>query len=147
MLAVLFEKFQQTLVEMALERRRILEIVLAHEVLNAGIGLPLGTVVLVTSDVHEVVGEDGSHFSDESIEKFVGALPRGIHHRIEDAKLALDVERSGRAGEVRISDKPCTGMSGHVELGHDADAAVAGVGHDLTGLLLGVEETVRAQFS
>src|SRR5579863_6294686 len=116
--------------------------VFAHEVLNARIGLPLGTVVLVASDVNEVVGKNGSHFSDESVEKFVGTFSRGIHHRIEDAKLALDVEGSGRAGKVGISDEPCTGMSGHVELGHYADAPVAGIGHDLAGLFLGIEEAV-----
>ena len=82
---------------------------------------------------------------DESIEKFVGAFARRIHHRIEDAKLPLDVERAGRAGEIGIPDEPGTGVSRHVELGHDPDAAVACIGDDFASLLLGVEQPVGTQ--
>jgi hypothetical protein len=95
--------------------------------------------------VHEVVGEDGCHLCDKSIEEFVGAFSRRIHHRIENAELALDVEGAGRAREIGISDEPCTGVPRHVELRHDPDAAVARIGNNFAGLLLRIEESVGAQ--
>ena len=142
---MLLKKFEEPLVEIILQRGRVLETVFAHEPLNPRIGLPLHPVIFIASDVHEVVGENRRHLCDESIEKFIGALARRIHHRIEDAELAFDVERAGSAGEIGIPDEPCTGVSRHVELGHDADAAVARIGNNFAGLLLSIEESVGAQ--
>src|ERR1700680_980830 len=142
---MLLKKFEEALVEIILQRGRVLETVFAHEALDARIGLPLYAVVLIASDVHAVVGKDCPHLRDESIEKFIGAFARRIHHRIEDAELAFDVERAGRAGEIGIPDEPCTGVSRDVELGHDADAAVARIGNNVAGLLLSIEESVGAQ--
>src|SRR5579863_2957117 len=119
----------------------------AHKDLDARICLPLFPVVLVASDVHEVVGEDGCHLSNESIEEFISALSRGIHHRVEDAEFALDFEGAGRAGEIGISHKPCAGMSRHIELGNYADAASARVGNNFAGLLLGIEKPIGSQLS
>src|SRR5580704_15510678 len=119
----------------------------AHKGLNARIRLPLFPVVLVASDVHEVVGKNGCHLSDESIEELISALSREIHHRIEDSELALDFEGAGRAGEIGISNEPCAGVSRHIELGNYTDAVGARVGNNFAGLLLGIEKSVGTQLS
>ncbi len=89
-------------------------------------------------------GKMACHLCDKCIEKLVGAFARRIHHRIEDAELPLDVEGTGSAGEIGIADEPCTGVSRHVELRHDTDAAVARIGNNFAGLLLGIEKSVGA---
>src|SRR4029077_16870089 len=78
--------------------------------------------------------------------KLVSALARGIHRGIEDAEFSLDVEGAGRAGKIGISDEPGAGMAGHVKLGNDADSTVASIGNDFARLLLGIEESVGAEF-
>ncbi len=108
------------------------------------IGLPLYAIVLVPSDVHEVVGEDGRHLCDKCIEKLVGTFARRIHHRIEDAELPLNVKGTGSTREIGIADEPGTAMSGHVELRHDTDAAITRIANNLAGLLLGIEKSVGA---
>src|SRR5579872_3209582 len=142
---MLFENFQQALVKIILQRSRVLKLVLAHEGLDMRIGLPLNAVILVVSDVHEAVGEDGRHLCNKSIEEFISAFAGRIHHRVEDAKLPLDEERPGRAGQIGVSDEPRTGMSRHVELRHNTDAALARIGDNFARLLLRVEQAVRAQ--
>src|SRR5271155_4487830 len=117
----------------------------AHECLDARIRLPLYAVVLIASNVHEVVRKDCCHFSDKSIEEFIGAFSRRIHHRIEDAELALDMERAGAAGKIRISDEPCTAVPWNIELGYNPDAAIARVRDNFAGLLLSIEKSVGAQ--
>src|SRR6202041_3115529 len=132
------------LVKIILQRGCVLETVFAHERLDARIGLPLDAVIFIASDVHEVVGEDGRHLGDESIEKFIGAFAGRIYPRIEDPERPFDMEGGGSAGEIGIPDEPGTGVSRHVELGHDADAAVARIGNNFAGLLLSIEESVGA---
>ncbi len=51
----------------------------------------------------------------------------------------------GRAGQFRIPDQPTVGVARHVEFGDHADAAVAGVGHHVADVRLGVEIAVRAE--
>src|SRR5271155_813330 len=117
----------------------------AHEGLDARIRLPLYAVVLIASDVHEVIGEDVGDFSNKSIEEFIGAFSRRIHYRIEDAELAFDVERAGAAGKIRISDEPCAAVPGNIELGHNPDATIARVRDNFAGLLLSIEKSIGAQ--
>src|SRR6202051_3878745 len=105
-LSMLLQKFEESLVEIILQRGGVLEIMFAHEGLDTRISLPLCAVVLIPSDVHEVVGEDNGHLCDKSVEEFIGAFSRRIHHRIEDTELPLDVEGARPAGEIGISDEP-----------------------------------------
>src|SRR5579864_2032117 len=92
--------------------------------LDARVGVPLNAVVLIASNMHEVVREDCRHLADESVEKLVGAFAGGIHDRIENTELALDMEWTGAASEIGIPHKPGTGVTRHVEFGNHADAAV-----------------------
>src|SRR6185312_14652284 len=79
-----FLRMDELLVEVGLQVGSAVQVVLLHEFLNTRTVLPLHAVVLVSADVHVGIGEDGGHFSDELVEKLVGALARGIHHWIED---------------------------------------------------------------
>src|SRR5207244_9645625 len=79
----------------------------------------------------------------EAVDERVDLLPRGIEGVVEDAPRARDREGSRRAGQLRMAGEPRRGVAGHVELRHDADAAVAGVGDDVLHLLLRVVLAVR----
>src|ERR1051326_7675185 len=117
----------------------------AHETLDARVSLPFNTIILVPTDMHEMIGKDGRHLSQECIEKFVSAFSGRIHHWIEDPEGPLNLERPRRTGEIGISDKPGSGVPGHIELGHDADTAIVRVSDNFASLLLGVEQPVRAE--
>ena len=136
---MLLKKFEKTLVEIVLQRGSIFEFVLTHKMLDARVGVPLNAVVLVASNMQEVVREDCRHLADESVEKLVGALAGGVHDRIENAELAFDMEWTGAASEIGIPYKPGTAVTRHVEFGNYADAAVMRVGDDLARLFLRIE--------
>src|SRR5690348_2267410 len=117
----------------------------AHETLDARVSLPFNTIILIPTDVHEMVGKDGRHLSEECIEKLVSGFSGRIHDRIEDPEGPLNLERPGGTGEIRLSDKPGRGVPRHIELRHDTDATTVRVSDDFASLLLGVEQTVRAE--
>ncbi len=131
-------------IEVGLERGVVLEALGPHERLDRSALLPLRPLDLVAADVPVGVGKERRHLGDEVFEEPVGLLPRGIEGRREDAEPALDRERPRRAGVGGITREPRGRMARHVELRHHPDPAVAGVGHDLADLLLGIEEPVGA---
>src|SRR4029077_6891793 len=92
--------------------------------LDARVGVPLNAVVLVASNMQEGVREDCRHLADESVEKLVGALAGGIHDRIENAELALDMEWTGAASEIGTHHKPGAVLTRHGEFGTHANATV-----------------------
>ncbi len=119
-----------------------LQAVLAHEVLDIRVLVPLLAVDLVAADVEVEVWEEFGHFADEGIEKRVRCFARGIDRRIKDAPLALDLIRAGRAGEFGISREPTRGVARHIELGNDPYSTHASVLDQVADFRLGIKLSV-----
>ena len=117
----------------------------ALEGLDPRVTVPRAAVDLVAAHVQVRVGEQRGHLADEAVEERVELLARGIHAMVVEAELALDLVRPGRARQLGMSDEPAPRVARHVELRHDADAAVARVLEDLARFLGRVEVPVRAQ--
>ena len=82
---------------------------------------------LVAADVQVLVREQRGHLADQFVDEGVDGFVGRVERRVVDAEGMDDLVGAGRAGEFGIADHPGRAMAGHVELGDDADAAVAGV--------------------
>src|SRR5205085_440077 len=102
-------------------------------------------LVLVAADVHVGVGEERGHLAEEGVEKLVDLLARGIERGFKDSGPSFNRVRPRRAAEFGVADEPTRAVARHVELGHDAYAALARVGDYLARLRLRVEESVGAE--
>ncbi len=131
------------LIEIGLQIVVVFHAVGAHERLNLGIRVPLLAVDFVAPDMKKLVGKKPSHLADECVEKLVSFLPRGVHGRIENAPLALNLIRSRPAGQFGIAHEPGRCVPRHVELGNHANAALARIRDQFPDLVLGVVQTVR----
>ena len=89
------QDLQYALIEIGLQRSRVFQPMLLHELLDLWIGFPLFAVVLITADVDVFVGEQLRHFTQESVKEFVGLFACRIHGWIEDAEPAFNLVRSG----------------------------------------------------
>ena len=114
------------------------------EVLDLWIGAPLLAVNFVATDMEKLVGEKLGHLANECIEKFVSALARRIHRRIEHAPLPLNRIRPRPAGEVGISHEPRRAVTWHIEFRHNANPAIARILDHIPQLLLRVVQAIRA---
>src|SRR5580692_6900171 len=115
-----------------------------HERLNRWICVPLFSVDLIAANVKVLVRKKFRHLADEGVEKFVGPLLSRIHGWVEDAPLAFNLIRARAAGQLWITNKPCRAVSGHIELGHHANATIVGVGYQLAYFILFVVKVVRS---
>lgn len=118
-----------------------------HEDFDLGVGAPVFAVTLITTDVHVGIGEETGHFAEKAVDELECGFARGIECCVVDAEFVRDCIRAGRAAEIRITDEPALNVTGHIELGDDADAARGCVGDDFADLLLCVVLTVGAEFS
>ena len=118
---------------------------LAHEGLNAQIPVPLLALVLVAADVHVRVWEECGHLAEESVEELVDLLARWVERGFKDSGPSFYTIRPRRTSQLRVADEPTRRVARHVELGHDAYAALARVGDYLARLRLRVEEAVGAE--
>ncbi len=114
-----------------------------HEGHDAVGGLPVGSVDLVAADVEVVVGEESGHLADEGGRGScrglrVGSMRGRRFRTCGQSRRALD--RCANCGCRRATGD----VAGDVELGDDADAAVAGVVEDAADLILSVEQAVGA---
>ena len=132
--------------EVRLQRGIVFEVMAPHELLDARVGVPLLAIALVAADVEVGIGKQRRHLAQELVEKRKRRLARGIHRRVKDAPLLLDLVRTRPAGQLRVAYEPGCRVAGHVELGHHANAAVVRVGNHVANLLLRVEAAVRALF-
>ena len=140
--AVLGDNFLDALTEIGLQFVVRFQIMRFLIFLDFWIGVPLLAVHFVPADVEIGVRKKFDHLSDQVVEKLVGFFVRRIHRGIEDSPLAFDRVGAGAAGKFGITDKPGGAMAGHVELGNDADAAIAGVGDEFANFVLRVVEAV-----
>src|SRR6185369_8738014 len=144
-LAEFLKDLRKVLVEISLQGVVILYSLRFHESLNLWVVVPLFALVFISSDVNVFVSEKLGHFSKKDFQKFVELLTRRVECRFKDPVLALDLIRSGRTAQIRVRDQPACCMARHIELRHDPDTAVAGIGNDFSNLILCVVETVRTQ--
>src|SRR5882762_7794121 len=93
-----------------------------------------------------VVGKQLSHFFDEVVEKFVSALPRGIHGWIKYSPLPLDFIRTRPAGQFGIAEEPRRAVTRHIKLRDHADPTLGSVGNQFTGFRLRVKQSVGTHF-
>ena len=142
---ILGHDFLQALVEVGLQVLIVLHAVGVDEGLNLRIGVPLLAVDFVAADVEVGVGKEPGHFRNELFKELVSRFLRGIHDRI-DVPWAASVERvgAGTARQFRITDEPRTAVSGNVELGDHADAAIVRVGDEVANFVLRIEHAVGA---
>src|SRR5579864_1592398 len=117
-----------------------------HELLDFGIGVPLFAVDLIPAHMEITVGKQVRHLIHELVEKLISALARGVHGGVVDAPGALDLVGAGGAGQLGVADEPGNAVSGYVEFGYDANAAVVGVGDQVANVILGVIKAVGAFF-
>jgi hypothetical protein len=136
LLAVFLDDGLHTAREVSLEILIVLHVVLLLEGADAGVGVPLLAIHLISPDVKVGVGKQGGHFTDEAIQKRVDLLAGGIHAGIEDAPAALDEVGARPGGEFGMTGEPGGGVTRHIEFGDDADTAIAGVGQHLADLRL-----------
>src|ERR1700734_1374615 len=117
---------------------------LVHILLDPWVRVPLFAVAFVAADMEVGVWKEGRHFAYKAIEKFVCALARGVHRWVEDAPFPLDEIWAFATREVGVSDKPSSGVAGHVELRNHTDATVASEVNRVTDLILRVVVSVRS---
>jgi len=138
------EDFEDARIEVGLEVCVVFQMMRVHEGEDAWVGLPVGRGGFVTADVDVRIGKDGGHLAEEAGDEAICLFARGIELIRSNAELAADDSGRGSAGELRIGHLPGSAVAGHLKLRYDADAAVAGVLDDLSGVLLGIEEAVGA---
>src|ERR1035441_6587527 len=83
----------------------------------------LEVIAVVAANVHVWIGKETGHFAEESVDEDISGFASRIEGGIHDAELVGDCVGTGRAAEVWIADQPTLDVTGHVELGDDADAA------------------------
>ena len=89
---------------------------------------------LVSAQMQVLVEEDLAHFSQNSGDDVVSLRERGVERDVVDVRgIARAVCGDG------VSEAPGGGVTRHVELRDDPDAAVVGVLDDSSELLLGVD--------
>src|SRR5262245_15888962 len=145
-LAMAFQNLEQPLIEIGLECMIVLDSLLLHELLNLWILFPLFPFILVSADMHVVVGKQESHLGEESLEEFVDLFTRGIEGWKKYAHSPLDLIRPRSAAEFRMAHQPARYMARHIEFGNYANSALAGVCDHFSDLVLSVIEAVRPQF-
>src|SRR5579875_346148 len=143
---VFCENFEHAPVEVSLQRRRILEMVLAHKTANARIFQPFARLHLIPANMKVGIGEDPNHLSYKPIDKAIGRFLCGIDQRAVDAWTTHEFIGPGAAAELRIPDQPACCMPRHIELGYDSDAALPGVSDNLAHFGLCIKLAIGAVF-
>src|ERR1700761_2342382 len=115
-----------------------------HKFLYPRVGVPLLTVAFISANMEIGVREESRHLPDEDIEELVGTVACGIHGRIENAPVALDLVGAFAACQIRVANKPGGSVSRHVEFRDDSNATVARVFDHPPDFLLGVEKAIGA---
>src|SRR5260221_11550844 len=92
-----------------------------------------------------MIGEEFAHLTDKLVEELVSLLVGEIHRGIENAPLALDGVRPGLARKLRVAKKTRFCVARHIELGYDANPAVARIRDQFADFILRVVEPVRTQ--
>src|SRR4051794_1025365 len=77
--------------EISLQGSVVFEVVVAFELLDAGVRVPLFAIALVAADAEISIRKERGHLCEESVEKRVRALLSRVHRWIEDAPLPFDV--------------------------------------------------------
>src|SRR5215213_5920434 len=85
-LSVFLKERQDTFVEIGLQFMIALYPFFLHERLDAGIRIPLLALVLVTADVHVLVGKKYGNLFEENFQKLVSFLFCRVHSRIKNAR-------------------------------------------------------------
>ena len=116
-----------------------LEAVGGHVVRDRGIRHPGAVAHLVAADVEIAVRKKRGHFAEQALEKPVGRLAGRVQRRIVGGPRLGGI---GLGGKLRIGLQDGGGVRRDVDLGHDAYAAVGGIGDQITDLGLGVELAV-----
>ena len=139
-LPVLLHNLQQPLVEVHLNRRRVLQAVLFGERLDALRLVPSPRHHFIAANVKIRVRKQLRHLSDEAVQKRVRTLLGRVHHAAAASRQRI---RPRRRRQFRMPHKPRHTVSRHVELRHHADAPVARKLHDLADLILRIVIPVR----
>src|SRR5258707_12836520 len=92
-----------------------------------------------------MIGEEFAHLTDKLVEELVSLLVGEIHRGIENAPLALDGVRPGPARKLRVANKPRCAVARHIELGYDANPAVARIRDQFADFILRIVQPVRTQ--
>src|SRR5258708_20315058 len=92
-----------------------------------------------------MIGEEFAHLTDKLVEELVSLLVGESHRGIENAALALDGGRPGAAGKLRVANKRRCAVARHIELGYDANPAVARIRDQFADFILRVVQPVRTQ--
>src|SRR5690348_16565746 len=91
------------------------------------------------------VGKKAGYLPDETIQKCINLLARGVERRLKDAPFAFDLKGPWRARKFGISDQPTGSVTGNIELGNHPDATLRSVSHHPPYFGLRIELSVGTQ--
>src|SRR5688572_13355293 len=145
LLAILLQDLEQARVEVSLERVVVLDPFSFHKRLDRRVAVPLLAFVLVTADVHVLVGEERRHFAQKAVKELVDLFASRIERGLEDARTPFDRVWTRSAAEFGITNEPARAVPGNIKLRHHANAALACVSDDVFYLFLCVVIAVGSE--
>ena len=131
--------------EVVLERLRLRDPELRHARARRRRSGPLRRLDLVAADVDVAAREHVHHLAQHVLEEAEGLVIDAVDVVVDPPVRGHGLRRIGARGEFRIGRERGRRMSRQLDLRHDGDAALRGVGHELARLDLRVVAAVAAR--